>query len=332
MIKVLTAEEGTRHLESWLGADPQTDEGLFDLLRAEVHGRGVALRATTLQRVQSLLGPQALVAGARIDEACSQLEREGDLQVARGGWLAATPARAVAPARGGVRLFSSLPTRDLAAGLRGEVVKAGVVRTIAAYDELSSDIAALKGVAITAEDWAGLNNSPVADNAFLQVFDTRLEWEAREPGTFDRAFELDWRGREVGPGRTGWYRNAAGAQLWKASGPMRRQFWAWTNGDGSPGDVGSVELSTDEANRAVLALHRRAGTSPAVVARQVDDAALLDIPLWLPRAEYRWLSLQAEPAGIVNGVGRWRVAVAAADNVLALLTTRVGLPASWMEP
>lgn len=324
-VTVLDATAAMDRLHQRLGADPGSDEGLCALLRAEVHARGQAPRAATLDRVRRLVAPVAEVDAERLAALVDALQREGDLVLAPGGVLWATPLRAVPLLNGAARLFSSLSAPDLAKALGVAPAARGAARTVAWQEAMADAVASLGGRVLTPESWAGLDRAPRADDAFLARLDERLAWEARPPASPEQDGPLEWRGWVPDGERPGWRRDAATARLWWARTPLRGHRRAWTSGQGSPATTPFVELSFDESDRARFALSRQAGASPPLVVEQVDGHAILEIPAWLPRAEYRWLSLQAEAAGDAVQATRWRAPLDAASVVTALLVDRLGL-------
>ena len=115
-LSLVTRDDAVKRLAQRAGDAPDSTEALSDLVRAEVHARKHASRAATLSRVARLLAQAAPLDEERLDEICDALEREGDLLLAPGGILYATPTRVVALKKN-ARVFSSIPTRVLAAAL-----------------------------------------------------------------------------------------------------------------------------------------------------------------------------------------------------------------------
>lgn len=324
-LALLDPAAATERLHLHLGADPFSDEGLADVLRAEVHGRGWTQRAVALDRVRRLLQPAIDVDEPRLARICETLAREGDLMRAPGGVLAATPLRAVPLASGAARLYSSLPTKALASALGVPIQRRGAARWIT-WDVAHGDaVEGVGGRVITPEAWAGLDRTPIADGAFLDRLDERLAWEAEPAGSLERDEPLDWRGWVPNGDRPGWRRDAAGGRLWIARTAFRGDRRAWTQGDGSPATRPFVSLTADEADRARFAISRLAAASPVLRMEHADGHVILDVPGWLPRSEYRWLSLQAESAGDAGIVTRWRLASGAEVGVTRLLADRLGL-------
>ncbi|MBK6682843.1 MAG: hypothetical protein IPG45_00065 [Deltaproteobacteria bacterium] len=324
-LSLLTTTAAIDQLQRRLGATPETPEGLCAALRAEVHARGHAPRAVTLDRVRRLLRPACDIDEERLAASCDALEREGDLILAPGGVLWATPPRAVPLLNGSARLFTSLPTPALATALGRAPVAQGAARRVEWDTRLEGAITAIGGRVVSPETWAGLHRAPPADGAFLSHLDERLVWESCPPGSLERDGPLDWRGWAPEGVRPGWRRGLSDARLWWAKTSFGGHRRVWTAGGGSPATAPFVDLSSDDADRARFALSRLTSATATAVVEHVGDSALVELPKWLPRPEYRWLSLQAEAAGERAGNACWRLPSAAVDHVLQLLANRLGV-------
>ena len=324
-LAVLDTPSATGRLLQHLGAEPGMNEGLCALMRAEVHARRQVLRAVALDRVGRMLQPILAVDRERLAAMCDALVRAGDLVLAPGGVLWATPLRVVPLASGVARLFSSLPGATLVQMLGRDVIARGACRSVAWEDALGEAVAEVGGHVLTPEAWAGLDRAPAADEAFLARLDERLAWEPEPAASSERDGPLEWRGWVPGGDRPGWRHDVAGARLWWARTAFRGHRRAWTSGEGSPTSADFVELQSGDADRARFALSRQAGASPTVVVGTVDGHAILEVPTWLPRPEYRWLSLQAEAEGDAVQTTRWRVPADAVEPITARLVQRLGL-------
>jgi hypothetical protein len=313
-------EEAVKRLAQLHGA-PDSIEALTDLVRAEVHARQHAPRAATLLRVVRLLAPAVLIEEERLDDICDALEREGDIVLAPGGILYSTPTRAVALKKT-ARIFSSVPTRGLAATLGREVSAKGATRTVALVDGLTEAVANMGGAMITPETWAGLDRTPPADAAFLAKLEQRLEWQSLGAGSLEKDGALEWRTWQSTPEGTRW-RHSNEGRLWWARTRFGGHHRAWT-ASGSPSTSPFIELNADDADRARFALLREfAGVSVLRVERS-DLRVTIEVPGWLPRPEYRWLSLHATPAPDSKGA-RWEIAANAEPQITKLMTERLGL-------
>jgi hypothetical protein len=317
----VTREEALRRLAQSQAGAPDCMEALCDLVRAEVHARKHAPRAATLSRVARLLAPVIAIDEQRLDEACDALEREGDVMLNPGGILYATPTRVVSIERS-ARVFSSLPTRALAKALGREVSAKGASRTIASVDGLSEALAKVSGVMVPPEAWAGLDRAPNADAAFLEKLDQRLEWQALGAGSLEKDGALEWLAWQVTPEGARWRCSSEG-QLWWARARFGGHHRAWTAG-ASPATSPFVMLSPDDADRARFALSREIGRALVLRVERSGTRVTIELPGWLPRPEYRWLSLHALVVPESKNM-RWEVSSESDCQITTLLAERLGL-------
>jgi len=248
------------------------------------------------------------------------LEREGDVVLNPGGILYATPTRMVAIEKS-ARVFSSLPTRALAKALGREVSVKGASRTIASIDGLTESVAKVSGVMVPAEAWAGLDRSPPADAVFLEKLDQRLEWQALGAGSLEKDGALEWRAWQVMPEGARWRRSNEG-QLWWARTRFGGHHRAWTAG-ASPATSPFVTLSPDDADRARFALSRNVKAAAILRVERSGTRVTLEFPSWLPRPEYRWLSLHAAPISGSKGM-HWEISTENENQITKLLSERLG--------
>jgi len=317
----VTREEAVKRLAQLPSGAPDSIEGLSEFVRAEVHARQHAPRAATLSRVARLLAPALVIEEERLDEVCDALEREGDVVLAPGGILYATPTRAVVLKRT-ARIFSSVPTRTLAAALGREVSAKGATRTVASVDGLAEAVATIGGAMVTPEAWAGFDRSPPADAAFLAKLEQRLEWQALGAGSLEKDGALEWRTWQSTPEGMRWRRSNEG-RLWWARTRFGGHHRAWT-ASGAPSTSPFVELSPDDADRARFALSREVTGASVLRIVRSGKRVTLEVPAWLPRPEYRWLSLHAERTPDTKGL-HWDVAADDETMIAKLLAERLGL-------
>ncbi len=317
----VTREEAVKRLAQSQAGVPDSLEALCDLVRAEVHARKHAPRAATLSRVARLLAPAIALDEARLDEVCDALEREGDVMLNPGGILYATPTRVVATEKC-ARVFSSVPTRALARALGREVSAKGSSRIITPVDGLTEAVAKASGVMVPPEAWAGLDRSPNADAAFLEKLTQRLEWQALGSGSLERDGALDWRSWEVAPDSARWRRSNAG-RLWWSRTRFGGHHRAWTAG-GAPSTNPFVILSMDDADRARFALSREVVGAYVLRVHRSGERVTVEVPGWLPRPEYRWLSLHAVLVAESKGMC-WEISADSEVQITKLLTDRLGL-------
>lgn len=319
-LSLVSREDAKKRLAPCVGGAGDSVEALSDLVRAEVHARRHAPRAVTLSRVARLLAPAIAVTEERLEAVCDALERGGDLVLAPGGVLYATPTRLVVLKKR-ARVCASLPTRVLSAALGRDVVAIGAVRTVAATDGLAEAVTKIEGALVTPEAWAGLDRTPSADAAFLDKLDQRLKWEASGAGALEQDAALEWRTWEVTGEAARWRRSNEGRLWWARTRFGHRR--AWTAG-APPSTSTFVELSADDADRARFALSREAGRGSTLVVRRTGKSAILEVAAWLPRAEFQWLSLHGEPSPEGKET-RWQVAVDDLELLTKCLAERLGL-------
>ena len=317
----VTREEAVKRFAQSQAGAPDSTETLCDILRAEVHARKHAPRAATLSRVARLLAPAITLDEQRLEEACDALEREGDVMLNPGGILYATPTRVV-PIDKTARVFSSVPTRALAKALGREISAKGAARTINSVEELTESVAKISGVIVPPDAWAGLDRAPSADSSFLAKLDQRLEWQSLSAGSLEKDGTLDWRSWQVTSEGAAWRRTGEG-QLWWARTRFGGHRRAWTTG-ASPAISPFITLSPDDADRARFALSRKVEGASILRVRRAGKLVTIEIPGWLPRPEYRWLSLHAEVDVESKGM-RWETSNEGEDPITRLLSERLGL-------
>jgi len=317
----VTRDDAVGRLTQLYGAPLESVEALSEILRGEVHARKHASRAATLARVARLLAPAVSIEEQRLNDVCDAIEREGDVVLAPGGVLYATPTRVVTLKRT-ARIFSSVPTRTLAAALGREIKATGSTRTVASVDGLFDAVMTIGGASVTPETWAGLDRSAPADAGFIARLEQRLEWQALGAGSLERDGTLEWRSWQSTPEGMRW-RRSAGGRLWWARSRFGGHHRAWTAA-GSPATSPFVDLSPDDADRARFALSREVPGASALRILRAGSSVTLQLPGWLPRAEYRWLSLHAVPLPDSKGLG-WCVDADDEATVTEPLAERLGL-------
>jgi hypothetical protein len=317
----VTREEAVKRLAQLPGGEPDSIEALSELVRGEVHARHQAPRAATLSRVVRLLAPAVSVEEERLDEVCNALEREGDVVLNPGGMLYATPTRVVAIEKS-ARVFSSVPTRALAKALGRDISTKGASRTVASVDGLAEAVAKVGGAMVPPEGWAGLDRSPNADPAFLAKLEERLEWQALGAGSLEKDGLLEWRAWQVTADGARW-RRASEGRLWWARTRFGGHHRAWTAG-ASPATTAFITLSPEDADRARFALSREVALASLLRVVRSGKRVTIEVPGWLPRSEYRWLSLHAAPVAESKGL-RWETSADAEAQVTKVLTERLGL-------
>jgi hypothetical protein len=215
-----------------------------------------------------------------------------------------------------------VPTRGLANALGREVSAKGASRTIASVDGLTEAVAKVGGAMVPPEAWAGLDRSPNADTVFLEKLDQRLEWQALGAGALEKDGALEWRSWQVTPEGARWRRSNEG-QLWWARTRFGGHHRAWT-ASASPATSPFVTLSPDDADRARFALSRIAEGPSVLRVERSGKRVTIEVPGWLPRPEYRWLSLHAAPVAESRGL-LWQFSADSEDQITKFLFERLGL-------
>ena len=314
----------------------QHTETLMDLIRAEVTARGTCSRWGVLRRLEQVLDGDADKTRAHLRELCEGLEYEGDLTASTGGVLHVSPVRAIRLDEGVHRIVSSLPSHRIRNNLPGELVVDGLRRVHRfapnKQPEALHAVQALGGAVVSPQAWAGLGLAPIADRAWLDSLDQRLEWRREAPGSLERDGPLDWQSLTLTPDGPRWRRGPESpSRLWRARTSYGRWIWAWGPEGGSPSSEAFVSLFADDANRTLFALARTAEQCvPAPLSR--DGAfACLRLREWLPRPEFRYLSCIAV-ASRIESQQQWSIPVSRVDDVLETLNRQLGLDIREDDP
>lgn len=301
-------------------------------LRAELHALGNATRTMLVRRVQQLLAPLTALEPKALLELCSDLERAGDVNEAPGGVLFATPLRAIPLGPTAFRVVGSMPTVSLQSKLPGDWTSDGVIRhcriDVGTDDHWRAGLVSGGGVIVSPEIWAGFDTVPKADAHWLVSLDARLALPstARPGGRPRHDAPLLWKALlQSGEGMR-WMTcdSNSKARLWRAWNEYGYWVFAWTDG-GHPSLSACMPLTNDEAARALFALARTLG-SPVVVGLQPQgDASEVRVPHWLPRAEYRYLSVSAQAWSRKGSETTWLVPDGQLGRVAAALSERLGI-------
>jgi hypothetical protein len=287
-------------------------------IRAEVHARGQTSRAAALARISRWYSEEL---SSPLQRLCEALELVGDLTLAPGGILYATPTRIVSLAKG-ARIFGSMPTRALQEVFGTAIECRGTARSVALVSGLDEYVSQLEGVVVTPEAWSGLDVAPVADDAYLQALDHRLQWSSKPAGSLERDQTLEWRTWVVSSEGDRWRPEAAG-RLWWSRNCFGYHYRVWTAGE-SPAQAPFIMLSQDEADRARFAMSRENSDVSRMQVSREGKNVVLTIPGWLPRPEYRWLSLLATPTS-GKQISTWILPASEEENVISCLRERLGL-------
>ena len=301
-----------------------------ELLRAELTARGNATRTMLVRRVQQIVAPLLALERETVLAACSDLERAGDVNEAPGGVLFATPLRAIRLGPMEFRIVGSMPIALLQSKLPGTWTSHGVIRNCridqGTDEEWRATVASEGGVIISPETWAGFDTAPKADSGWLASLDARLALPSRPGGVLQR--DGPFRGRPCLQAQTasaGWQATpSAMARLWRAWNEYGYWVFAWTEG-GHPSTSACQPLTNDEAARSLFAIARTSDTPVILELRKQDGVSELTIPHWLPRAEYRYLSVFAAARSRKGSETTWSVPDDQLSNTMSVLRERLGV-------
>lgn len=330
-LALLDGDQAHATLQALLEAEPAQETAIAELIRDQVSARGACQRAMTVSRVCRFAAPVISLDAERVSDLCTQLGREGDLVIADGGLLMATPLRAIDLGQGRFRLASSLATRRLKTLLSGSWGWVGIARTCQVEDpiQLHAQVTAVGGRVLTPADWAGLERVPPADQTWLDGLERRLQATPEAAGSLERDEPLAWRGCRITAEGIHWPADpqAAGSRLWRAR--TRFGYWrhAWSQ-EGPPSTSPFVTLGADAGSRTLFALARVQGLPLTGVVTQDDHLAVLAIRHWLPLAEYRFLAVHATAREADRTGSLWSLPCGQLAGVVAMLEARLGLVTS----
>ena len=182
----------------------------------------------------------------------------------------------------------------------------------------------VSGVMVSPDVWAGLDRTPPADAAWLAKLEQRLEWQWKGAGSLEKDGALEWRTWQSTPEGMRW-RRASEGRLWWARTRFGGHHRAWTV-SGPPATSSFVDLSPDDSDRARFALSREVALASLLRVERFGKRVTIEVPGWLPRSEYRWLSLHAAPVTESKGL-RWEISADDEAQVTKVLTERLGLVA-----
>ena len=301
-----------------------------ELLRAELTARGNATRTMLVRRIQQIVAPLLVLERETVLTVCSDLERAGDVNEAPGGVLFATPLRAISLRPMEFRIVGSLPIALLQSKLPGNWTSHGVIRSCrideSTDEEWRATVASAGGVIISPETWAGFDTAPKADAGWLASLDARLALPSRPGGVLQRDASLSWKAMLTGEDGVRWMAGDAQctARLWRAWNEYGYWVFAWTEG-GHPSTSACQPLTNDEAARSLFAIARTSDSPVALELRQQNGASDLTIAHWLPRAEYRYLSVFAAARSRKGSETTWSVPDDQLSNTMSVLRERLGV-------
>jgi hypothetical protein len=316
-------------VNSGVASEPAT-VAVAELLRAELTARGNSTRTTLVRRVRQVVAPLLALERETVLGVCSDLERAGDVNEAPGGVLFATPLRAIRLGPIEFRIVGSMPTALLQAKLRGTWTSYGVIRNCridqSTDEEWRATVASEGGVIISPETWAGFETAPKADSEWLGSLDARLALPSRPGGVLQRDASLSWKALLTGEDGVRWMAGDAHgtARLWRAWNEYGYWVFAWTEG-GHPSTNACQPLTNDEAARSLFAVAQTSDSPVVLEVRQQDGASELTMAHWLPRAEYRYLSVFAAARSRKGSETTWSVPDDQLSNTMSVLRERLGV-------
>jgi hypothetical protein len=293
-MNVIDAERMLSVSRELTGFAPPEAKPLTEMVRSELWARGLTTRRVLSERIISLARPLSEVKKEDVQAILDEMERTGDLTAGPRGGVAAAPLRVVKAGNGRFCLFGTLPNRFVPG-----VTLVGTVREISDHSDemVASLIEQFGGMQLSVERWAGFDRVLPAGPEWLKYLDARLDSEACKQGVFDGELNGDWMvyRPSIANGGNGsnpspWKKSSTNEEgkLWRGWSMYGWPINVWTVG-GSPTDVQSMRIMSDEATRTTFALS--AQTSVPIVCKA--DAAGTDIVVrfdsYLPMAEYRYL-------------------------------------------
>ena len=330
-LTVTSQDRARKILLSSLGAEPESDTGIAELLRSEVSSRQGCPGHTLIKRVQQLTAPAVSLSPELLTETLDLLIREGDFIRIPGGGVVAGPVRLVDLTKGRFRVFSGMCTRVLQGMIPGKWISEGVRRTClfesSAGEKMPAAISNIGGVSMNPSTWAGLDRCPKADDSWVHGLNRRLAWVAEPPASLERDGPLVWQRLTTNTDEGfNWRYSEPGAvnYLWRAKHPWMGWVWAWTDGQ-PPNQTHFVRLSSDESARTAFSLARCNATPVKMVACAENNIEKISIKAWLPLAEYRYLSVTALKSTIEKKQLYWEIPASIAGHVKEMLRDRLGL-------
>lgn len=341
VIESSSPREAHRSLYELTGADPMRGVAVAELARHMLTIRSAWRYQRLMREIANLISPVREVSPEELRIIIDSLEADGDLTI-EGGAVRATPIRAIRLDDWTFKFVSSLTTRRLASLFPGDWTCRESMRICHPIEpwNIAGRVAANGGRLFSAEDWAGLDDSPLADEEWLATVEERLTGYPHPPESEIYGHKMNWEWFSPdGPNtesrtesgterRPGWRRGKPpdGVRLWR--GINIRQYWVYAlTRAGSPVDQPWLQLRRDEAHRTIFALARTAGLTVPLSIRQEENLVELTIPPFLPDAEFRYLTVASRLRHSAPHAVRWKFSRSRAPHILEILERRLGLSA-----
>ena len=329
----LANPEDLRKLAAESYADAFTgDEIVVEALRVELAARRVANRRSLCERVCSQLAPVHEATPETVRATLEALEKARDATPGPGGFVAASPVRVIPIGAGRFRLFGTLSSSYLRRVLGVAVRPSSWGRLAEPLDAVAfaGAVERIGGAVLPPERWAGLDTVLPAGPAWLEGLSEELENLEPGDGVTSIGADGEWRVyRPLARGEvsaTRWYRAAPGdeGRLWRTKTESGWFEYAFTGG-GEPKAGLGLRLRVDDALRTQFALDRKSGCPQSLRIERAGTRTLLELTVFLPRAEYRYLATLGEPASDTSGKRVLAFQTSVWDAVEGTLHERLGV-------
>jgi hypothetical protein len=293
-----------KHLQevyhNYSGGMPTEVRSLTEMLRQELWARGIATRRALCVRIIDLVRPLANVSMDTLRGILDEMEHTGDLTTGPGGAIAAAPLRIVSCGGERYRLFGTLPNRNILYYVT-HINPVGTARELItdSVDAIETLLEKFGGIHLSAERWAGFDRVSPAGADWINQLDFRFDNEAENPGAFDSQVMDTWMvcrpATSKGKSQSPWKKPLANdnGRLWRGWSPYGWPIPLWTSG-GSPSDIHSMRLTSDESSRTAFSLAIEAEKPVVIQVNVTGPAAMLNLETFLPSAEYRYLMTLGE--------------------------------------
>jgi hypothetical protein len=306
---------------------------LAEFLRSELSARRLCSRRALCSKVAVMLSP---LQPTSVDDAklvLAELETNGDVTSGSQGQVAASPLRAVQIGKDRYRLYGSIPSQKLFHTFQGAALTCGLNRLLSSNESkesISDKIAALGGIVLNPERWAGLHKAPRADMEWLSSLDTLLENRGIPAGSLDNGINDLWQtyipNERNKPQNDRWKKSGQEevGKLWRAWHERGWYLFAWTS-EKSPSLSPCIKLSSDHARRTMFAMDRECNNPVPVSFSEKKERVLLRIAGFLPVAEYRYLSIIGEFTGKQENYYCFEIPSDSWPDVCQIIHDRLGM-------
>ena len=311
--------------------EPDSNE-LFEIIRAEISARGVCRRHLLLNRLHRFITDRSgSITLEKLSDSCDLLVRAGDICEGENGFLAAAPTRLLSLANGETRLLGSIPLRNLELASDMQMAINGPVRLISCSRNFASLAEHMQknysAVVISDKAWSGLDRvcRPAALIEQLNEQST-CDMLAETAGSFE--YPNPWKNYRPAadiPNGKRWQitEKVVYSRLWKTMNRWQRSVFAWS--EKSPNNGNWSRISRDTATRATYALSFASAAPVRATLLQQGNSSIIELPGYLPLAEYRYISLHGQVETTGKGGIRIEVSQPGLPEVLKILQDNLGL-------